>query len=178
MTPIQPSPIDVLRRWPRAIMLVSALALSGDVKHSADGREMVRGGKLPPRYDGAYSDEKRMRHAARRFDGQEIDPEFGTPHRAAEAWHAINALEDWCRQAGWTVDDIIEMFSIHPEQGEKAEEPVARERVPGYDLYVGDVLTEAQMLGRNRHELPAPYVWSIDDSGGRGHWLYKVIKHG
>lgn len=110
----QPSPIDFLRRWPRASVLLSALIMVGDAKHGDDGRGDNPGRGAPidlERYDLWYSYDKLLRHMTRFFGGEYTDEETEVMHPVAVLWHAFNAVEAECERQGWTVSDLIDDYT-------------------------------------------------------------------
>lgn len=104
-----PSPFDLIKRWPRAVMLVSALIIHGDQKHGGDGRAASgRGTPLDnQQYGLEYSYEKLSRHMTRRLEGRVVDPETNLFEAAAIAWHGLNALEAEAKAHNMTVNQII-----------------------------------------------------------------------
>lgn len=104
-----PSTYDVIYRWPKALTAISALSLAGDKKYNNDGRPPGRGSKLDGlKYTVEYSSEKLHRHDSRIADGELFDSENGHPHYASRAWHALNSLEVWLEDNGYTLQDILE----------------------------------------------------------------------
>lgn len=105
----KPSPVDVLGRWPLAIMALSALCLDGDQKYADDGRSPGRGQALDFHlYGEEYSREKMLRHEAFDASGVIFDHEFGHYHITAVAWHALHRLEARLHSVGYSMHDIVE----------------------------------------------------------------------
>lgn len=116
----KPSPIDVLGRWPRAILSISALTLLGDEKYGVESRD--RGKPIDmEKYNEAYSREKMMRHEAMDAAGIELDRETGVPHIVAVAWHALNRIEARLDALGYSAEDVIEGNTLSSVESDKPE---------------------------------------------------------
>lgn len=160
----QPSPYDVLKRWPRAVMALSALSLAGDMKHSDDGREPGRGMPLDHnRYDRDYCYDKLLRHMARTLDpyfdsANEPSTENGVPEEIAILWHAIQAAESVL--ADYTIEELIEDFAILDE----ATEPAVTQSVVSVGGYCyGRGETSGNWYGGILTEINGPSAFIVPD---------------